>query len=188
MNRRQQQFEKLRLRRHLQQGFTLIEILVVMVLLGIVMTIAVISIGNTQSDQLEEDMRRLLQIVRLAHEESIIRQQTLAIKFSPHGYDLQRYEAKSKIWIPVSEPAFFQPRELDESYEIKLYQDGISVSLTEEDGGKILMYSSGEMTPFELEVSLPDSEINYRLIGDLMGTLEIEDLQAYGSSTEEDEQ
>jgi len=43
------------------------------------------------------------------------------------------------------------------------------------------------MTPFELEVSLPDSEINYRLSGDLMGTLEIEDLQAYGSSIDEDE-
>jgi len=171
----------------LQQGFTLIEILVVMVLMGIVMTIAVISIGNTQSDQLEEDMRRLLQIVRLTHEEAIIRQQTLAIKFSPHGYALQRYEARGKIWTPLTEPAFFQPRELDESYEIKLYQDGISVSLKEEDGGKIMIYSSGEMTPFELDVSLPDSEISYRMIGDLMGTVEIEDLKAYGS-TNEDEQ
>ena len=175
-----------RLRQHLQQGFTLIEILVVMLLLGIVMTIAVISIGNTQSEQVEEDMRRLLQIVRLAHEEAIIRQQTLAIKFSPHGYNLQRYDARNKVWMPVTEPAFFQPRELDESYEIKLFQDGISVSLKEEDGGKILMYSSGEMTPFELDVSLVDSELNYRLTGDLMGTLEIEDLQAYGSTIEDE--
>ncbi len=172
----------------LQQGFTLIEILVVMILLGIVMTIAVISIGNSQSEQLEEDMRRLLQIARLTHEEAIINQQTLAIKFSEHGYSIQRYEDKGKTWIPVTEPAFFLPKQLDESYEIKLLQDGLSVSLKEEDGGKVLMYSSGEMTPFELVVSLPDSEINYRLTGDLMGKLEIEDLQAYGSSSEEDEQ
>lgn len=184
---RRQQPINVRLHQYLQQGFTLIEILVVMILLGIVMTIAVISIGNTQSDQLEEDMRRLLQIARLAHEEAIIRQQTLAIKFSPHGYALQRYEAKGKIWTPLAEPAFFRPRQLDESYEIKLYQDGISVSLKEEAGGIILMYSSGEMTPFELDISLPDSEISYRMSGDLMGTLEIEDLQAYGSTTEDEQ-
>ncbi|VAX11515.1 hypothetical protein MNBD_GAMMA25-1016 [hydrothermal vent metagenome] len=177
----------------LQQGFTLIEILVVMILLGIVMTIAVISIGNSQSEQLEEDMRRLLQIARLTHEEAIINQQTLAIKFSKHGYSIQRFEAQGRVWIPVTEPAFFLPKELDESYEIKLFQDGLSVSLEEndsekEDSGKVLMYSSGEMTPFELTISLPDSEIEYRLTADLMGKLEIEDLQAYGSTLEEDEQ
>ena len=179
----------------LQAGFTLIEILVVMILLGIVMTIAVISIGNTQSEQLEEDMRRLLQIARLTHEEAIINQQTLAIKFSEHGYSIQRYDPQGKIWVPVTEPAFFLPKELDESYEIKLLQDGLSVSLEanddpEEDSGsgKVLMYASGEMTPFELIISLPDSDIHYRLTGDLMGTLEIDDLQAYGSNADENQQ
>ena len=172
----------------LQKGFTLIEILVVMILLGIIMTIAMLSIGGSQSEQLEEDMRRLLQIMRLAHEEAIINQQTLAIKFSPHGYELQRYEGNGKIWIPVTEPAFFQPRKLDQRYEIKLLQEGFKVSLEKEDGGKIVMYSSGEITPFELNIGLPDSDINYRLTGDLMGNLEIEGLQSYGSSTEQEDQ
>jgi len=172
----------------LQKGFTLIEILVVMILMGIILTIAMLSVGNSQSEQLEEDMRRLLQIMRLAHEEAIINQQTLAIKFSPHGYALQRYEGKGKIWIPVTEPAFFQARELDEGYEIKLLQEGFKVPLEKEDGGKVMMYSSGEITPFELDISLPDSDINYRLTGDLTGNLEIEGLQSYGSSTEQEDQ
>ncbi len=179
----------------LQSGFTLIEILVVMILLGIVMTIAVISIGDTQSEKLEEDMRRLLQISRLTHEEAIINQQTLAIKFSKHGYSIERYDPQGKIWMPVTEPAFFLPKELDESYEIKLLQDGLRVSLEtndnsdeESNNGKVLMYASGEMTPFELIVSLPDSDIHYRLTGDLMGKLEIDDLQAYGGNADENAQ
>ncbi len=171
----------------LQKGFTLIEILVVMILLGIIMTIAMLSIGNSQSEQLEEDMRRLLQIMRLAHEEAIINQQTLAMKFSPHGYALQRYDGKGKIWIPVTEPAFFQAKKLDQGYEIKLLQEGLKVSLEKEDGGKVMMYSSGEVTPFELNIGLPDSEINYRMTGDLMGNLEIEGLQSYGSSKEQED-
>ncbi len=172
----------------LQKGFTLIEILVVIVLLGIIMTFAMISIGNTQSEKLEEDMRRLLQIMRLAHEEAITNQQTLAMKFSSHGYALQRYDDKGKIWIRVTEPAFFRPRKLDEDYEIKLVQDGLGVSLTDKDSGKVLFYSSGEMTPFELSISLPDSDTDYRLSGNLMGKLSIEGLQAYGSNSEEDQQ
>ena len=179
----------IKIKQRLQKGFTLIEILVVMILLGIIMSIAVLSIGNSQSDQLEEDMRRLLQVMRLAHEEAIIKQQTLAIKFSPHGYELLRLDSsgKKKIWIPLTDPPFFQPRTLDEDYEIKLMQDGFSVSLNEEDAGRVAIYSSGEMTPFELIISLPDSEINYRLSGDLMGELEIEDLQDYGSAAEEEQ-
>ncbi len=172
----------------LQKGFTLLEILVVIVLLGIILTVAMISIGNTQSGKLEEDMRRLLQIMRLAHEEAIINQQTLAIKFAAHGYALQRYDKKGKIWVSVTEPDFFRARKLDEDYKIKLVQDGLSVSLTNKDSGKVLMYSSGEMTPFELNVSLPDSDVAYHLSGDLMGKLRIKNLQAYGSTEDEDQQ
>ena len=169
----------------LQRGFTLIEILVVIILLGIIMSLAVLSIGDSQSEQLEEDMRRLLQVMRLAQEEAILNQQTLAVKFTPRGYRLQRYDAAGKNWLPLAEPAFFRPVELDESYEIRLYQDGLSVSLKEEDEGRVLLYASGEMTPFELVISLPDTETSYRLQGDMMGTLEIEGLQAYGRDEEE---
>ncbi|VAX14510.1 hypothetical protein MNBD_GAMMA24-888 [hydrothermal vent metagenome] len=173
---------------HRQKGFTLLEILVVIVLLGIIMTVAVISIGNTQSGKLQEDMRRLLQIMRLAQEEAIINQQTLAVKFSIHGYALQRYDRKAKIWVSVTDPDFFRARKLDEDYKIRLVQDGLSVSLSDKDSGKVLMYSSGEMTPFELDISLPDSNINYHLSGDLMGKLRIKDLPAYGSTEEEGQQ
>lgn len=170
----------------LRKGFTLIEILVVIVLVGIIITVAMISIGNTQSGKLKEDMRRLLQIMRLVHEEAITNQQTLAVKFSPHGYAIQRYENKGKIWVSVTDPAIFRPRKLDEDYEIKLVQDGLGVSLTDKDGGKILMYSSGEITPFTLNISLPDSDVHYHLSGDMMGTLKIKGLQAYGSNSEKD--
>lgn len=172
----------------LQKGFTLIEILVVIVLLGIILTVAMISIGNTQSGKLKEDMRRLLQIMRLAHEEAITNQQTLAMKFSAHGYALQRYDEKGKIWVSVTDPDFFRARKLDEDYKIRLLQDGLSVSLTDKDSGKVLMYSSGEMTPFELDIGLPDSHINYHMSGDLMGKLTIKNLQAYGNTEDEEQQ
>ncbi len=171
----------------LQKGFTLIEILVVIVLVGIIVTVAMISIGNTQSGKLQEDMRHLLQIMRLVHEEAITNQQTLAIKFLPHGYAIQRYDEKHKIWVNVSNPDFFRPQKLDDDYKITLLQDGLSVSLTDKNSGKVLMYSSGEMTAFELNISLPDSNVNYHMSGDLMGKLKIKNLSAYGSTGEEEQ-
>ena len=163
-----------------QSGFTLIEIMVVLVLLGIILSIAVIGGGNRQGDQLEEDVRRLLQIIKLAQEEAIINHQEMAVKFGEHHYELQLFDAEKKAWLEISDPLMFRRRDLDEAYKIRLLQDGISVSLDEEDSGRVMIYSSGEMTPFELEISLPDTEIKYRMLGTMVGALDVEDMHAYG--------
>ncbi|MCW9025130.1 MAG: GspH/FimT family pseudopilin [Gammaproteobacteria bacterium] len=169
----------------IQQGFTLLEVLVVMVLLGIILSVAVIGTGNPQADKLEEDVRRLLQILKLTQEEAILTRQQIAVKFGTQHYELSRYDDEEKIWIPISDPAIFRRRELDPGYEIKLFQDGISVSLEEEDSGRVLFYSSGEMTPFELHLSLPDTDIRYQMTGTMLGELSVEDMHAYGTVVED---
>jgi len=154
---------------------------VVLVLIGIILSVAVIGNGNRQADQLKEDVRRLLQIIKLAQEEAIINHKEIAIKFGPHHYELQLFNADNKTWMEISNATLFRRRELDEDYEVRLLQDGISVSLEEEDDGRVMLFSSGEMTPFELEISLPDTEIKYRMKGSMVGELDVEDMHAYGA-------
>lgn len=170
-----------------QSGFTLIEIMVVLVIIGIILSVAVIGGGNRQADQLNEDVRRLLQIIKLAQEEAIINHREMAIKFGNHHYELQLFDTENKSWLEISDPTMFRRRELDTDYEIRLLQDGISVSLDGEDEGRVMLFSSGEMTPFELEISLPDTEVKYRMLGTMVGELNVEDMHAYGSVIENED-
>ena len=155
-----------------QVGFTLLEILVVLILLGIILSVAVLSAGGGKEREIEQEVQRMVQLIHLAKEEAILNRQELAVKFSPNAYEFLRLENEN--WIPYTENRLFYQRELGEEYELRLLQDGISVSLQEEDAGRILLLSSGEMTPFELYFGLFNAESQYHLIGNALGEITVE--------------
>lgn len=155
-----------------QVGFTLLEILVVLILLGIILSVAVLSVGGSKEREIEQEVQRMVQLIHLAKEEAILNRQELAVKFSPNAYEFLRLE--NEDWIPYTDNRLFYQREFGEEYELRLLQDGISVSLQEEDAGLVLLLSSGEMTPFELYFGLFNSESRYHLIGNALGEITVE--------------
>jgi general secretion pathway protein H len=155
-----------------QFGFTLLEILVVLILLGIILSVAVLSAGGDKQREIEQEVQRMVQLIHLAKEEAILNRQELAVKFSPNAYEFLRLEDEN--WIPYNDDRLFYQRDLGDEYELRLLQDGISVSLQDEDAGRIHLLSSGEMTPFELYFGLLDSESRYHLIGNALGEITVE--------------
>ena len=155
-----------------QTGFTLLEILVVLILLGIILSVAVLSTGGGKERELEQEVQRMVRLIQLAKEEAVLNRIELAVKFSPNAYEFLRQEDDN--WLPYRDHRLFYPRTLGEEYELRLLQDGISVSLLEEDAGRILLLSSGEMTPFELYLGLFNSEQRYHLIGNALGEITVE--------------
>ena len=95
----------------------------------------------------------------------------LAIRFYPHGYEFQLLVEED--WQAVNTPDYMLRHELDEVFVFELEQDGIGVSLDGEDGGRVMLSSSGEMTPFTLILKLDDDSLSYQLTGSLMGELEL---------------
>ncbi len=194
---------------HAGAGFSLLELLVVLMLLGIIMSVVMMSFSTDRNKELDKSLYRLQQVMRLAHEEAIIQRYELAIKFRPHGYEFQilnqplapmpgsgsgassengaatrdtttstspspggKQPAKPS-WMPINDPSFLRPRELDEDIRIRLYTDGVEVNLKEENSGRLLLSSSGEMTPFELVLQYEDLDYQARLTGNLFGELRI---------------
>ena len=138
-------------------------------------------------DKLEEDVRRLLQVIKLSQEEAIITRQQFEIKFGTEYYEFYRFDKQSKEFITINDPAVLRRRELDSGYEIKLFMDDTSISLDEKDSGRISIFPSGELTPFELHLSLPDSDIHYKMTGTMIGDISVEDLQTFGTTIEDTE-
>jgi len=167
------------------RGFTLIEIMVVVVIMGMMVTFVMFAIDDPADEQLKIAMRRIQHSMRLAHEEAELNQEEVAIKFSRDGYQFQ-YLDEDKKWQPVDKPHFMLPHKLADQYELKLLHEGVSVSLTamdtddekdkEKNQGRIYLASSGEMTPFELYLRIPDADLSLHLIGNTFGELRIEEL------------
>lgn len=158
--------------RRRQSGFTLLEILVVMVLLGIVLSVAVLSAGGDADRQLEQEARRMAELIRLAREEAVLNGSELAIRFYPDGYAFERLEGKE--WLPLQGSNLFLRRQFDSEVILVLRQDGVAVDLEEKDTGRILLQSSGEMTPFEAWLGWYDEDPLFRLSGNAIGKLTVE--------------
>lgn len=129
------------------QGFTLIEIMVVVVIASILVGAVTLSFPRTNDDLLKEDAERFSALLYLAQDEAILQSRDLAIAINDTGYTfLSRSES---TWQGFSEEPF-SPRELSGLVEAKLYVEGSSIELKKKDKTKpqIVIYSSGEVTPF----------------------------------------
>ena len=68
------------------KGFTLIEILVVVVIMAVVISLAVLSIGVTGRDtQLDEESRRIEGLVDLLHERALLEGRDFGLRHRAHG-------------------------------------------------------------------------------------------------------
>lgn len=96
-------FSKMRLRPVIQAGFTLLEIMVVVMLMGL-LTVVLVSQGNWTSDgrQLEQETARLQDTLALLNERSLFSGQLMALRletigWTPLAYD--RVEGNSCPWM-----------------------------------------------------------------------------------------
>lgn len=172
--------------RHVSSGFTLLELLVVLVIIGILLTMASLSVGGGgEQRQLREEAQRLTALVALAAEESILKSQELMLAVEDNGYAfLTQNEAGE--WLPVDAQGSLRPRELPEGMHLSVIVDGPLEPLTSEESpaqddngeakleepGQVWILSSGEMSPFTLTLRLEDGP-DYQLHGDLLGNLKL---------------
>lgn len=167
-------------------GFTLLELMVVLVLVGIIFSFAMLSLGGDDlGEMMEQETRRLVTLLELASDEAVLRGEELAVYFSEAGYEF--LVLQNTDWQSSGEDGLLKAYQLPAGIEIRLEVDGDPPGLTGQDEDtaedsltpQVYILSSGEMTPFTATLQSHDSTTRYRLSASVLGRLDWEVEQAW---------
>ncbi len=159
-----------------QRGFTLLELMVVLVIISVILTFVTLTAGgDPRAEQLQRESRRLAALLEMASEEAVLSSQQLAVRFSEESYEF--LVLRGDQWLPLSDDPVLRARTLPEGIELELeLEDNPPPSLVSEDSDlpQVFLLSSGEMTPFVVTLSAPESERHFLVKANLLGQLELE--------------
>lgn len=174
------------LRQRLQPGFTLLEVLMVVLLVGILSSVVMLSVGAGGEERgLREESDRLAMLVEQAAMEAVMQNQEIGLRLTGDGYTFLCLDEEKQKWGDCAGDGF-RPRVLPEQLELRVVQEADLRGLQmddeeprrdEEEGPRvtpdIFLLSSGEASPARLEIRVREEpELRSELRIDTLGRVE----------------
>lgn len=170
-----------------QHGFTLLEILVVIVIIGVMVSMATLSIGLLGADrQSEEEARRVWAVITQAREEAELQAIDLALFVGATDYEFLRFDTRRNQWVPVIDDKLYAQRALPEGLRFRLWLEGREIVLkpalpdrskkdeNEKAPPQLTVLSSGDVVPFELQIERDGAPALWRMTSLADGDLRVE--------------
>jgi general secretion pathway protein H len=162
------------------KGFTLVEILVVVVIMAVVIALAVLSIGTTGRDsQLDEESRRIQGLIDILHERALLEGRDFGVRIESTGYEFAVYNADRDRWLTLNDEQEFRHRELPKGVRFQLQLDSVDIVLkpVERDAlndrppppPQLAIAASGDGTPFKLTLTREATQARASVNGDAFG-------------------
>jgi general secretion pathway protein H len=174
--------QKLSPKSEFQRGFTLLEIIIVMAVIGLILaTVRYTTLTDDPQKEIEQHVKRLQVVFNMASDYAVINQLELGLRIDEkkRNYEFVAF-GQDERWMPITEGKQFEKVELPDGVYLELLLDGLewqdedslfdsrvfdeqlSVSNDSVEIGsdedkippppQIFILSSGEITPFELTV------------------------------------
>lgn len=138
-------------------GFTLIEIMVVLIIVGLLAALAVFSLGDSSRQrELENEVRELYLLMQTASEQAVVNNREMGLQFQEDGYQFVAYQDDDASWASSGE-RLFRLRTLPEWLTVTKFIENDTPKLAsakDELLPDIVFFSSGETTPFEIEFTI----------------------------------
>jgi type II secretion system protein H len=116
--------------RSTQSGFTLLEIMIVVVIIGILVTGALLSLGAIGKDSgLQQERDRLSALIAYGRERGAMLTLEYGIRCGQHGYRFVYYDNRLMRWTPETVDETLRPRRLPSGVQLELTIEGHPIVL-----------------------------------------------------------
>ena len=163
------------------KGFTLVEILVVLVIMAVVISMTALTVSSTARDsQLDEESRRIEGLVGLLHDRALFEGRDFGLRIEPTAYEFVVYDTRRNRWMMMDQEREYRHRQLPKGITFQLELDSqlvvikpIDRTLATDDlpGPQVAIAASGEGTPFRLTLVRDATQAKTAVDGDALGKI-----------------
>ncbi len=161
-----------------QAGFTLVEILVVVVIIGVLAAAVLLSVSLTGQDrELEKESTRLVDLFTYAREQAELQTREYGVMFQDDGYQFLVYDTHRALWRDVFEDDALGERKLPDGLTAKLTVDARPVVLKRPKDAtdrtpQVMLFSSGELSTFSVTLERDNGVRSITIAPDNKGAIE----------------
>lgn len=111
-------------------GFTLMEVLVVIVIIGVIVSAATLSFGVLGGDrEAEDESRRVWALLQQAREEAELQGIDVGVYLAASSYEFLRFDPRRGAWLPIHGDSLYVPRELPEGLRFRAWLEAREIVL-----------------------------------------------------------
>lgn len=141
-------------------GFTLLELLIVLMIVGVMVSLVSLNIGAKPSSS-KQAAQQLQQLLALAQEEAILKGQILGWKITPIDYGFYRY--KNKQWQLITGDKILHNYPLSEELNYTLELDNRKINYANQSPPQILLLPDALLNNFTVLIQLQDKTASYKI-------------------------
>jgi len=163
--------------RKFSAGFTLLEILVVLLIIGLIASVVVVSIsGSNYKTELRSATYKISRQIELARNESTFRNELWGIEIKRNTMRFLKFDPVTETWNSQTKRAYIS-HQLSENFELKLETKDVQQSSQsnelEDSTPNLIIEPSGEITPFEITIEYIPQNLAWYVYSDGLEKAEI---------------